>query len=241
MKEYEISNNDKVIGKVKTYDNKSDFKNTIIESNSGLSYNIKADDIEQTYEIEYIIDNVDDLYFSVSTLRYLPSTIINKLGIQKETKKILPKLHKNSNKTGVIVSGSTDLLTTLASCCNPVYGEDIVGYITKGYGVKIHSRNCKNIDLNSERIIDAQWEDNVSSKYTVKIKVYIEDVKNILLDIASSASKYDITLESMTLINRNNELFYDVSCKVINYDKLNMFIDELKNIPLINKVIRVFV
>ena len=45
----------------------------------------------------------------------------------------------------------------------------------------------------------------------------------------------------MTLINRNNELFYDVSCKVINYDKLNMFIDELKNIPLINKVIRVFV
>ena len=70
---------------------------------------------------------------------------------------ILPK-KGNKKGNGIIIAGSTDILSTLATCCNPVYGEDIVGYITRGYGVKIHSKNCPNIDLSSERIIEAKWD-----------------------------------------------------------------------------------
>ena len=71
----------------------------------------------------------------------------------------------NKNNNGIIIAGSTDILSSLATCCNPVYGEDIVGYITKGYGVKIHSKNCPNIDHSSERIIEAIWEENLENRY----------------------------------------------------------------------------
>lgn len=187
------------------------------------------------------LETLDDIYFSISTLRYLPSTLLSRLEIKNETKKKLPTLEKKISKNGIIIAGSTDILCSLATCCNPVYGEDIVGYITKGYGVKIHSKNCPNIDLNSERIIEAKWEDNNDNKYTAKLKVYIEDIGDVLVNIVSLATKYDITMDSVNLINRNKELFYDISCKVRNIEKLLSFIEELKQFKSVKLVERVFI
>jgi len=188
------------------------------------------------------LDSLDDIYFSISTLRYLPSTILSKLEIHEPKKKqvILPK--KGTNKgNGIIIAGSTDILSTLATCCNPVYGEDIVGYITRGYGVKIHTKNCPNIDLNSERIIEAKWEENIDNRYTAKLKVYISDISNILMDIVSIATKHEVVIDSINLINRNKELFYDISCKVKDINSLHTFIDEIKLIKSVSDVERIFI
>ncbi|MGM9877516.1 MAG: RelA/SpoT family protein [Bacilli bacterium] len=187
-------------------------------------------------------DNLDDIYFSVATMKYLPSSVLAKLEVHEPKKKVntLTK-NKTSVNNGIIIAGSTDILSSLASCCNPVYGEAIVGYITKGYGVKIHSKNCPNINLESERIIDATWEDNLTNKYTAKLKVFIEDVGDILLNIITKSTKYDIVVESINLINRNKELFYDVSCKVNNIESLNNFIDDIRTISSVKKVERIFI
>ena len=187
-------------------------------------------------------DNLDDICFGVSTLKYLPSSVLNRLEVIEPKKKVPSLIKKNNNKKdGIIIAGSTDILSSLASCCNPVHGEDIVGFITKGYGVKIHAKNCPNIDLNSERIIDAMWEDNVDNRYTAKLKVYIEDIGDILLNIITTATKSDIIIESINLINRNKELFYDISCKVKNIESLNNFIDEVKLIKSVKSVERIFI
>ena len=188
------------------------------------------------------VDSLDDLYFSVSTMRYLPSTVLSKLEIHEPKKKpsSLPKKASKSDN-GIIIAGTKDLLSTLATCCNPVYGEDIVGYITRGYGVKIHSKNCPNIDLNSERIIEAHWENDIDSKYTARLKVYIDTVSDILVNIVNIATKSDININSINLINRNKEMFYDVSVKVRNISALHDFIEEIKTIPSVSEVERIFI
>lgn len=188
------------------------------------------------------VDSLDDLYFSVATMRYLPSTVLAKLEIHEPKKKTvsLPKKGSKTNN-GIIIAGSTDILSTLATCCNPVYGEDIVGYITRGYGVKIHAKNCPNIDLNSERIIEAKWEDNVDNKYTAKLKVYIDDVSDILMNIVTIATKSEINIDSINLINRNKEMFYDITCKVKNISLLHNFIEEVKTIKSVREVERIFI
>jgi len=190
----------------------------------------------------YKLDNLDDIYFSVATLKVLPSTLLGKLEVKEEKPKVrqLPK-KSGKNSTGVIIAGSTDILSTLATCCNPVYGEDIVGYITRGYGVKIHSKKCPNIDLNSERIIDAEWEENLDNRYSAKVKVYVEDVSDILLRIITLATKSDIIVDSINLINRNKELFYDMSLKVKNISSLTNFLDEVKTISNVREVERIFI
>ena len=216
-------------------------------SNECKKKNVDINDIITDENIEKLNNSLgtkdlDDIYFSIATLKYLPSSILNRLEVHEPKKKVLT-LNKKDIKggNGILIAGSNDILCSLATCCNPVYGEDIVGYITRGYGVKIHSKNCPNIDLNSERIIDAEWESSNENRYTAKLKVYIDDVSDILLKIITLSTKDSIIVDSINLINRNKELFYDISCRVKNINDLHLFIDEVKTINSVVKVERVFV
>ena len=209
--------------------------------------NVDINDIITDENIEKLNNSLstkdlDDIYFGISTLKYLPSSILGRLEVHEPKKKTLT-INKNNNKNGngIIIAGSNDILCSLATCCNPVYGEDIVGYITKGYGVKIHSKNCPNVDLNSERLIDAQWSSNLENRYTAKLKVYISDVNDILVQIVTLSTKDSIIIDSINLINRNKELFYNITCKVKNISDLHKFIDELKVISSVSKVERIFI
>ena len=187
------------------------------------------------------LDNLDDIYFSVATMRYLPSRIFSRLGVKEPKKKVSLPHKGNNSSNGIIIAGSSDILSTFATCCNPVYGEDIVGYITRGYGVKIHSKDCPNIDLNSERIIEAQWEENVDNRYTAKLKVYVDDIGDSMVKIVNMSTKSDIIIDSINLINRNKELFYDITCKVKNINKLHAFIEEIKTMSNVKDVERIFI
>lgn len=209
--------------------------------------NVDINDIITDENIEKLNNSLstkdlDDIYFGISTLKYLPSSILGRLEVHEPKKKTLT-INKNNNKNGngIIIAGSNDILCSLATCCNPVYGEDIVGYITKGYGVKIHSKNCPNVNLNSERLIDAQWSSNLENRYTAKLKVYINDVNDILVQIVTLSTKDSIIIDSINLINRNKELFYNITCKVKNISDLHKFIDELKVISSVSKVERIFI
>lgn len=216
-------------------------------SNECKKKNVDINDIITDENVEKLNNSLgtkdlDDIYFSIATLKYLPSSILSRLEVHEPKKKVLT-LNKKDNKSGngILIAGSNDILCSLATCCNPVYGEDIVGYITRGYGVKIHSKNCPNIDLNSERIIDAEWESSSENRYTAKLKVYIDDVSDILLKIITLSTKDSIIVDSINLINRNKELFYDISCRVKNINDLHQFIDEVKAINSVVKVERVFI
>ena len=216
-------------------------------SNECKKKNVDINDIITDENIEKLnaslgTKDLDDIYFSIATLKYLPSSILNRLEVHEPKKKVLTLSKKDSKGgNGILIAGSSDILCSLATCCNPVYGEDIVGFITRGYGVKIHSKNCPNIDLNSERIIDAEWESSTENRYTAKLKVYIDDVSDILLKIITLSTKDSIIVDSINLINRNKELFYDISCRVKNINDLHQFIDEIKLINSVVKVERVFI
>lgn len=216
-------------------------------SNECKKKNVDINDIITDENIEKLNNSLgtkdlDDIYFSIATLKYLPSSILNRLEVHEPKKKVLTLSKKDSKGgNGVLIAGSNDILCSLATCCNPVYGEDIVGFITRGYGVKIHSKNCPNIDLNSERIIDAEWESSTENRYTAKLKVYIDDVSDILLKIITLSTKDSIIVDSINLINKNKELFYDISCRVKNINDLHQFIDEIKLINSVVKVERVFI
>ncbi len=187
------------------------------------------------------LDTLDDIYFSVSTLRYLPSTILGKIAIKEEHKKDLVKDPKGVSNSGIIIAGEKDILCGLATCCNPVYGEAIVGYITKGYGVKIHSISCPNIDLNSPRIIDASWDQEKDLRYKASLKVYIDINTDALLQIITLSTKENIIIDNTTLVNKGNDTYYDIKCRVKNIDNLNNFINELNTFKSVKKVERTLI
>ena len=200
---------------------------------------IKEENIEKI-KTSLNLETLDDIYFSISTLRYLPSTIISKIDNKNVHKVHNTILEKKKSNNGILVAGQSDILCSIADCCKPVYGEDIVGYITRGYGVKIHSKTCSNIDLNSDRIIDAAWSSESNNKYNSMLRVYIDKVGDVIMNILSISKKYDINIDGFNLINRNNELFYDINLKVNDIKKLYSFMDEIKGINEVIKLERIY-
>ncbi len=105
-----------------------------------------------------------------------------------------PKKHETHSSNGIVVKGVDDVLVRLSRCCNPVPGDEILGFVTRGRGVSVHRADCPNaLDLKKEpgRIIDVEWEGTPSGEQSYKIEVYIEaiDRLNLLLDVTRVISE----------------------------------------------------
>lgn len=206
-------------------------------------------DLLNNYPLEKLLkelkaDNLEDLYFSIYTLKYIPINILNKIDGTNEEKK-----EEQSNKSNyinkinaplVLVSGSSDIMTSIASCCNPVFGEEIVGYVTKGYGIKVHSKNCKNINLNNKRLVEVKWNNEIENKFKAILNLYIDNSQDNLLEIITIANKYDINIDSMNFVRKNKfDAYYEIIIRVKNITLLDNFMSDLAKIHYINKLERV--
>lgn len=121
-----------------------------------------------------------------------------------------PKKHETHASNGIVVKGVDGVLVRLSRCCNPVPGDDIVGFVTRGRGVSVHRRDCPNaVSLmeHPERIIDVSWENGANIETSYKVEVYIEalDRLNLLRDVAVVLSEAGANvLSSSTASHRDN-------------------------------------
>lgn len=196
---------------------------------------------------EIKVDTYDELCLGITSLKYTPTQIVNRLIDIFEPKKddTIEKLLENKNivkdtpNGKILIAGYGDILTSLANCCNPVLGDEIVGYITKGNGVSIHRKDCKMIDINGERIISAEWNDVVSDKYITNVRIFIDSSNDHLVDIISVATKSDVIVSSINNKGSNNDSdIYDLVCKVKNKESLDKFMNDLNGLSFISKVER---
>lgn len=105
-----------------------------------------------------------------------------------------PKRHETHSNNGVVVKGLNDVLVRLSRCCNPVPGDNIVGFVTRGRGVSVHREDCPNAKKlmeEPERIIEVSWEDSPSTDISYQIEIYLEalDRQYLLRDVANVLSE----------------------------------------------------
>lgn len=239
--------------KIKSYFYKKDKEKLILVGKELVLNEFKRKKIdEEIYNDEELVNkvleelkiaSVEEVYFDVATLKITPNQYINKF-IKKDNKidetinRVLntEKVSKNDNQ--ILVSGEDDILTSIASCCSPVYGEEIIGYVTKGSGVSIHKKDCPFIPDNTERIIDVSWNDNTHDKSLTYLNITIENEKNNLIEVITLANKLDINIESMRFFPKDKENICEVACKVSDIENLNKYISNLEKFNFITKVER---
>ncbi|HUP59029.1 MAG TPA: bifunctional (p)ppGpp synthetase/guanosine-3',5'-bis(diphosphate) 3'-pyrophosphohydrolase [Thermoanaerobaculia bacterium] len=116
--------------------------------------------------------------------------------IQQAVRKIFPF----SSSATIKVKGYDDLLTYLAKCCNPLPGEPIVGYVTRGKGVAVHSANCpnvKNLIFNPDREIAVEWADQRQAQFQVELEILMEDRQGILARVTSTIANLKTNIRQM--------------------------------------------
>ena len=140
-----------------------------------------------------------------------------------------------SDNNIVSIAGVDDIKINLASCCKPVPGDRIVGYITKGYGVNVHRMVCPNVSDINERVIDVKWNDTLE-KVPTSILVRVRNGENLLIDVVSKATNQDIPVKRFSNTRLKEESLIKMTVLVNNKEKL---VKLMNDISMINGVIEV--
>jgi GTP diphosphokinase / guanosine-3',5'-bis(diphosphate) 3'-diphosphatase len=144
----------------------------------------------------------------------------------------------------ISVKGHDDLLVYRARCCNPIRGEDIVGYVTRGKGVAVHSRNCPNVQnllYDVDRRIDVNWGKDVARKqgYPVKLTLFTDDRAGMLKQITAIISDDGTNIRNIEARTGNSQATIDLVIDIEDVKHLNSIISGLKKIAGVRDVQRV--
>ena len=145
-----------------------------------------------------------------------------------------------SSSSGVRVKGMAGLLVRFAGCCNPVPGDEIVGFISRGHGVTVHRKDCPNLtNTENERLIEASWADDVNGAYNASIKVIGFAQAEILTIVATAVAqlKLDIVSTNGRTDTKTKQATIEFSIRLNSKDELNNLITKLKQD---SKIIDVF-
>lgn len=191
---------------------------------------------------ELKLGSIEELYINLGNNKISIVSVINILTDSNDSKedilfKKVIKEEKIDLKNDIIVAGIDDIKISLASCCKPVPGDRIVGYITKGNGISVHRMVCPNISEIEERIIDVKWND-LNKKYSTGILIRSEKKENALLEIVAKASNNNINIQSINTYNNEDDTIFDLLVLVENKEKLSKFINDIRMIPSIIDVER---
>ncbi len=187
---------------------------------------------------ELKVEKMEDLFLLIGNGKTSINTIIHM--IYKPTSQT-PKKKEHINivrNADVIVAGIDKVKVSLASCCNPIFGDDIIGYITKGNGITIHRSNCHNLLNLENRTIEVSWNKTTNKKYVSNIIIYSNSRDNNMVDLVQKISKEDINIESINMIDKKEVVVYDVTIYVKDIKELNRLLISLNKIPYIDKVER---
>ena len=189
-------------------------------------------------------NSIEDLLASIGYGKVSAHMVANKLAPEKPHIEPIPKkppqkLAKTPSG-GMKISGMDNMMIHLSKCCNPVPGDKIIGFITRGRGVSVHTADCTNIgDLtfDKDRIVDVSWGDLQAVAHSVKISVRTEDKPGLLAGVSSSISAAEANIthaEAITGAEQQATLNFTIEIKDVEH--LNRII---KNIEAINGVIDV--
>jgi GTP pyrophosphokinase len=136
----------------------------------------------------------------------------------------------------IVVRGVDDLLVNRARCCNPVHGEAIIGYVTRGKGVAVHARRCKNVEqlmINPERIVDVEWAGKPNSvAYAVKLLAVTENRNGMLAGITSAISDMKTGIrDARAAVAPDNRGRVEVTVEVFDMKHLDKVMRSVRNVP----------
>ena len=203
---------------------------------------------------QFKCETLDDLLLMVSYKTIQPYQIIDcseavdydgKISAEEITKKINQRqIKKNSNDVVLLANGDT-VMISLASCCTPIPGDDIIGFVSTGQGVKVHRKDCPNVNRpdSKPRLIDVIWNPNVknSNGYPVDLAIECHDRNNLLIDILNAMTSCDAKVMKINAKYHPNSNTTTIALTLLvrDLEQLGHFIHTLMTIKSVFQVKRV--
>ncbi|MDU4133397.1 MAG: bifunctional (p)ppGpp synthetase/guanosine-3',5'-bis(diphosphate) 3'-pyrophosphohydrolase, partial [Clostridium perfringens] len=206
----------------------------------------------------YHLNNVEEIYVAVGEGELLSSTVISKLKenvvkqvteeeLNKNIEEQIAKTERQTKKKqsyGVTVKGLNNIMVRFARCCNPVPGDDIAGYITKGRGVSVHRKDCSNfkaiVEKQREKVVDVSWGTEKGTAYVAELEVKAEDRMCLLSDVMLVITDSNLSLLSLNAKSgKNGVANINIQVKIDNIEQLKDLMKKIRRLQGILDVYRV--
>ena len=206
---------------------------------------------------KYTCQNLDDLYAMIGHGGLKESQLISKLKdeFDKDNEKyitdeeVLKKIGKsteleNTVKGGITVKGIDDLAVRYARCCNPVPGDEIIGFVTRGRGITIHRTDCVNIlnlpEIEKNRLIEATFQDDGEQRsYEIHIELFCDNRRGLIVDVSKIFTESNIDMTGFdTRILKNDTVYINVGFNINDKKDLDTLKNKLLNVKGVNEIKR---
>lgn len=179
----------------------------------------------------YGVDSLDNLFIAISNRNPAAGNVIEFLNIKKKTNLVFAKAKNDKDSDNpILVKNAGKVAINLGSCCTPIPGDDIVGYITKGKGITIHRRECPNIK-DGKRLVEVFWNENLKEQtYPVDIAMECTDRNNLLMDIMTAFSIHKISVTNISAKSHKTTLTATITATILL--KNNNEYENIKNVLL---------
>ena len=210
-------------------------------------------------EKRYNIHTIEDLYSTIGLGQISASSFVSRLKeenlIHKDANETINKtiedaINKSAKKStydnyhGISVKGESNVMVRFARCCNPVPGDEIMGYITKGRGVSVHRRDCSNlkslIESDGDKVIEVSWGREKGASYIAEIRVVADDRMGILQDIMTIITDSGVNLTGLNANSgKSSDAYIDIKVKISSVETLNILMKKIENLKGIIDIFRV--
>lgn len=195
--------------------------------------------------VKYTMESMEELYAAIGSGSLSATQVVGRLIAlylkdHEQTNKSGEKIKLKTNKSGIVVDGATGLLVRYAGCCQPISGDEIIGYISQGKGVTIHKKDCPNLKyLDKERLIDVEWEGEGKSDVYAEIKIIAEKSPTLLNKITSNLSAENVSLRKFEAKEKSDQLECTIVIVAKNRDDIKKTCLNLEQINGVRKVNRI--
>lgn len=211
---------------------------------------LTKDKLKELFQ-DFQLKDYNDFMYSIGMKSLTPNAVIEKivkLGKKEIDENILNSIveknkarhQKEASKTGILVKGVSSMKISLSPCCTPIYGDDVVGFVSRGMGIKVHRRDCPNI-ADKKRIVDVDWDPNKPQlRYVATIKIYCKDRNYLLTDLVTCISQYKANLTEVNIVANPEDLSATaiMSLRVDDKNHLDTIIANLMKIDSVLEVER---
>ncbi len=222
---------------------KAMFNQSVQDKGFNLSQLLTDKYIEEILR-RYNMEDMEELYGAIGAGSMTSSQVASRfINLYNNDNITLPKaetvVHLKRNKDGVLVDGDSGMLVRFAGCCSPIEGDDIIGYISRGRGVTIHRSNCPNLRfLESERLIDAQWQVKENATFMATIKVIAEKSDNNIGRLTNLITGLKINIRGFDAKDVGDSFICSLRIEVKNKAELESAINSIRNLRNVTSVYR---
>lgn len=234
----------RALGKIRHWFRRQDRENMIALGRDILDRELKRLGLDQKMSHEQVaglvgFDKPDDLLAQIGFGDIHPQHIATRvLELEQQERQeeqllgaVTPPV-RSQLTDDIRIQGAGGLLTNLARCCNPVQGDEIIGYITRGRGVTIHRRDCTNVlNLSNERLIAVEWGGATPERYPVPVVISAYDREGLMRDIGAAVAEEHINMRDVNIHTANHVATFTVTMEVESAAQLSRILSKIERLP----------